>query len=487
MIGSRFIASYVVATVLSVTGACSVYAATEVSGTLSTTTWTEAESPYRVTGELDVPADVTLTIEPGVVVSFDPEISMQVDGTLNAVGTIEKPIKFKGESEAVRWGGVVIRESAASCNLEHFEMTGASLANVDGRFYPGAFNIVDGAKASLQHGWFHDFSGPGIESNSGSELVMLDCLVEESKEGIHSANSYAYLERVRVRDVWGYSDSIDFDFDSTPRSVIRDCTIENNEEDDGIDIASASPIIENVVVSGVKAGKAFSIDGNCTPRITGVVIFDCQQGLVCKDSCTPIFRHITITRCKKAIDCYEKIGGRGGGHGSGDSMILWDNETPVALDSKSTFEMTYSLVAGGYEGKGNIDVDPLFLNPDENDFHVRPESPAIGAGKHDEDMGAYYTPKPPWELFVRADANHDGTVDVSDASKILLVLFSEQLPTTCLDAFDADDTGVVNITDAIYLLQFLFSFGEIPPTPYPDAGEDPTPDSLDNDSPPCKH
>jgi hypothetical protein len=44
------------------------------------------------------------------------------------------------------------------------------------------------------------------------------------------------------------------------------------------------------------------------------------------------------------------------------------------------FSVTYSLVQGGYAGSGNIDSDPLFVDPDENDYQLQEGSPAIDAG-----------------------------------------------------------------------------------------------------------
>jgi hypothetical protein len=65
-------------------------AATFVSGTIpSDTTWTLADSPYVVTSDLSVPAGVTLTVNPGVVVKFDGSFTtLNVDGTLDALGTV---------------------------------------------------------------------------------------------------------------------------------------------------------------------------------------------------------------------------------------------------------------------------------------------------------------------------------------------------------------------------------------------------------------
>jgi len=46
-------------------------AQTQVSGTISSnTTWTLTESPYLVTSNITVAENVTLTIDPGVVIKF---------------------------------------------------------------------------------------------------------------------------------------------------------------------------------------------------------------------------------------------------------------------------------------------------------------------------------------------------------------------------------------------------------------------------------
>ena len=41
---------------------------------------------------------------------------------------------------------------------------------------------------------------------------------------------------------------------------------------------------------------------------------------------------------------------------------------------------TYSVIEGGYPGTGNLNVDPLFVNPAANDYHLTTNSPLIDAG-----------------------------------------------------------------------------------------------------------
>ena len=56
---------------------------TEVDGPIiSDTTWTLANSPYIVVANVEVWQGVTLTIQPGVVVKFNKDKLLQVNGTL---------------------------------------------------------------------------------------------------------------------------------------------------------------------------------------------------------------------------------------------------------------------------------------------------------------------------------------------------------------------------------------------------------------------
>lgn len=67
--------------------------ATEVSG-IQTGRWGIENSPYIVSGNIEVPENSALIIEPGVVVKFSGYYSIQVRGTLQAVGTVGKRIVF---------------------------------------------------------------------------------------------------------------------------------------------------------------------------------------------------------------------------------------------------------------------------------------------------------------------------------------------------------------------------------------------------------
>lgn len=72
-------------------------AATEISESINKdTTWTLAGSPYLITDYISVGAisTSTLTIEPGVIVKFEPDTRLSIFGSLIAEGTEAEPIYF---------------------------------------------------------------------------------------------------------------------------------------------------------------------------------------------------------------------------------------------------------------------------------------------------------------------------------------------------------------------------------------------------------
>lgn len=79
------------------------------TGITGDTVWTVAGSPYEVKGGVKVNRGVTLTIEPGVVVSFDENATLIVEGSLVAVGNSSSRIEFTSNqpsAAAGQWGGL---------------------------------------------------------------------------------------------------------------------------------------------------------------------------------------------------------------------------------------------------------------------------------------------------------------------------------------------------------------------------------------------
>ena len=70
------------------------------------------------------------------------------------------------------------------------------------------------------------------------------------------------------------------------------------------------------------------------------------------------------------------------------NCILWGDTAPeIERIGMAALAVTYSDIQGGWDGEGNIDLDPRFVDPDSGDFHLGPDSPCIDAGSNDPPYG----------------------------------------------------------------------------------------------------
>jgi hypothetical protein len=91
---------------------------THVTGIISlNTVWSKVNSPYIVTGNILVQQGVTLTIEPGVIVCFEPGCYIKTEGYLIAQGTKTDRIIFTSNNTQKNkgdWDGIRIRPTAGT-------------------------------------------------------------------------------------------------------------------------------------------------------------------------------------------------------------------------------------------------------------------------------------------------------------------------------------------------------------------------------------
>jgi hypothetical protein len=166
------------------------------------------------------------------------------------------------------------------------------------------------------------------------------------------------------------------------------------------------------------------------------------------------------------------------------NCIAWGNVPDEIVDDPNeppaVSAVSYSDVQGGWPGDGNLDADPLFLDPDNGNLRLSPGSPCIDAGDNTAvpdgidtdldgnprfvddpdtvdtgygdpplvDMGAYEFQACPWDL------NGNGYVWIID---LLLLLCSWGPCDGCPADFDGD--GVVDVMD---LLDLLCHWGPCP-------------------------
>jgi uncharacterized repeat protein (TIGR01451 family) len=95
---------------------------TSVSSNISSdTTWIVANSPYTLTKGIIIESNATLIIEPGVTVYGRDGTYIEVEGTLQAVGTAENKIIFSSEASQInpqgnQWAGLFFNGGAGQLN-----------------------------------------------------------------------------------------------------------------------------------------------------------------------------------------------------------------------------------------------------------------------------------------------------------------------------------------------------------------------------------
>lgn len=93
---------------------------------LDSTTLRSAGSPYIITNDVRIRADVTLTVEPGVRFLFGPAGRLTVEGTFNALGSPQRPVVFTssrlfaqpGDWPGLRWLGANASGSLSNAVVE---------------------------------------------------------------------------------------------------------------------------------------------------------------------------------------------------------------------------------------------------------------------------------------------------------------------------------------------------------------------------------
>ena len=160
-----------------------------VSGTLdANTTWDIAGSPYVVTADLTVREEMTLTIEPEVIVRLFPQASIAVNGVLAAEGTEDHQILFQRVSGiGSRWGRLRFDGSHGSvlryCVFEYGSRAGSFSSSIPDR---SAFYVTD-SEMTISHCTFRFFNDY-VLTGEDSALTISHNTFYDTGEGINLTN-----------------------------------------------------------------------------------------------------------------------------------------------------------------------------------------------------------------------------------------------------------------------------------------------------------
>lgn len=268
-----------------------------------------------------------------------------------------------------RWGGGLY-VNQCDCLIQNNTITSNESMNGGGILYtmPGQVKISN----NLINGNRSENSGGGIFCSADNSIII-DNIISDNTAGL-SGGGVALS---------GADDS----------QVISHNVFTNNTATTGggvsINGASYTDHKPLLIANILKGNKALDSGGGVsvfcsTPRVINNLILKNETiyggGVYCDDA-SPVITNNTISMntalraggicCKN--DASPKI----------TNTILWGNQAdygPEIFVYLGSPLVTYSNVKGGWPGVGNINKDPLFVDPSWDDFHLRGDSPCKDAG-----------------------------------------------------------------------------------------------------------
>jgi predicted outer membrane repeat protein len=345
----------------------------EVSGT-----WTAAESPYYVDGDLLVTASEQLIIEPGVEVIFNDYYQVTVEGVVSAIGTEAEIISFTALEEDTGWSGFVYIDGNESevelSEFIHCEFNGTFAMGVaESEKNGGAFYLNNSSNLFFSHCLFSqnysEWDGGAIFAKDGSDIIVENCSFINNTSyfyggGMISYNSAPILTYCTFKQNSSNVFAAGFSAWQNSNPQLYNCEFISNEA--GACVAAyfvnSDVILANIVFTGNVAdtglGGALALTGG----------------------------NIEATNLT-FVDNESPTGGGAiwinGGSVAVYNSIFWDN-LPYNVSVTSGNITTANCNSNdGIEGENNISQDPLFVEAENGDFRLLQGSPSIDSGSAD--------------------------------------------------------------------------------------------------------
>ncbi len=252
-------------------------------------------------------------------------------------------------------------------------------------------------------------TGNVSENNDGGGIFAIDgvirrCTITDNHStGGHSGGGI-YANGAWVEDciITGNSARSGGGISVFGRAIVRGCLIADNRAESGGGLVDSwwgsSLEVENCTFTGNTAdsGAAANLDGKTTMTnclITANVATRSTGGVAVSSESEARLVNCTITA---------NTGTAGGGISAGDdsgltvlNSIIWHNVPHEVSFASVPPEILFSDVNGGFEGEGNIDADPLFVEGPRGGYYLSQiragqevNSPCVDAGSGKAQDGA---------------------------------------------------------------------------------------------------
>ena len=440
------------AALLAITAAATMQAGADtfyVNGSCGNDAWTGTSSVCSA------PNGPKLTIQAGIDASVNGDTVSVADGTYTGAGN--KNLDFVGRLITLR-----SQNGPAACIIDcENDGRGISFHNNE-----TADAMLVGFTIRNGHLTGTDFGG-AIRCES-SDPTILNCVFvnNHSREGgaLYCLNANPTISECEFRGNTGEHGGGMFNIGANP--TVTNCTFTNNAVEffgGGMDNNLANPTVTNCAFSGNSARFGAGMYNRS--------------------------RSPTLTNCTFSENSAESGGGMYTRFSNPEmnNCILWNDRPDESVDVDGALTtVRFSDVQGGWPGQGNIDADPLFVDPANGDYRLSAGSPCIdaadnrafppgiltdlagkwrfvddpatpdtgvpgGAGGPDiVDMGAYE-----FQACDPCDMNCDGDVNALDIEFFIDILFNGATPCAVCTG-DTNGDGNIDAADIEGFINCLF-------------------------------
>lgn len=157
-------------------------------------TYKKEVGTYIVLDDVVVSESVELTIEPGVEVLFepgDPDLSIEVIGSLNATGTEEETIYF-GPRDGNEWGGILVNNGSGAFNMQFCEVEGAT---------EYAIKAINRNNISIINSVLHDNDVRAVSLINCNDAVIERNTIINSNYGVYISSQESSLNNLITRNI----------------------------------------------------------------------------------------------------------------------------------------------------------------------------------------------------------------------------------------------------------------------------------------------
>lgn len=306
-------------------------------------------SPYLINEDMVIETGATLYCEPGVEIILGENIEILVKGSISLIGTENEPVLIKGQ-EGEDWK--YIKSDFGNIHLSSVELysgekaisfTGGNLFVENSTFYESDKDDNDFISGSLAEVIFRNNVFYGQADNNKRDCI--DC--KEIPSGEFTDNIFYDVS----------DDCIDIGNNST------NITIENNEmyncKSMGISIGeSTEAILYRNIIAHCDGG--IQVHTDAIAHITNNTLYDNEIGIRC---------------------FHNDNNPNSGGSAIVSNTIFSECTYNYLVQPNSSISINYSLSDNTlHTGTGNLIDNPIFVNPDANNFNLQEGSPCIDAG-----------------------------------------------------------------------------------------------------------